>query len=447
MPWDIEDKMQKLKRDFKAKDAVYFGRLRAFCRNNPKDADEIFEHLLSPSAEAHFDIERYEAKYFPEAETEDQLQRPRDKKTHWSIALPCYRAQEGFVKRRAERRGLTFKAVCRGFEQTFVMGWAVGPVLGLANKYTDHDYNRRFRDREAELKELYNQHVAYCQMQPAHISGGPANDLLRLVGHYVLRCDRIVPAFDISSIATLDINNMPHSPPMIRRVRKDTNASRIVPVPMQQRPLEDRGILAAFDLGVLRGTMAIVTDPFILEAFRLRQKAFDEYPTPRPHQRMYFEWRGHSARGVPQGQEDLPHIGFMDFDEDFTMFKGIFQTEHFGSELVISGYKIANIPRVVPEPWDTLDPNPDDKGSEDMERSSEDNEQHLQDGQDGQGGRDGQGGQGDAEAMDVEAHGGNVEREDDYGAMDVDTHGKSGEPVDVQKIIDDNDVWWESDLN
>lgn len=186
---------------FKQNDTAAWQSLRAFVDANPTPSDTIFNHLFSPSAEAKFDLYRFVEKHFPR---ETHINRPRDKKTPYAIALPTYRGGERMVERRVNDRGVRLFAGEHDYiEHTNVVGWAVNGTRALANKYDHHAFNLRFRNREAELKRLYDEHRLFCANQPAYTGLGQANELLRLEGHYILRCDKVVSIYDISNIMTL----------------------------------------------------------------------------------------------------------------------------------------------------------------------------------------------------------------------------------------------------
>lgn len=255
----------------------------------------------------------------------------------------------------------------------YILSWAVDPLIRLRNKYNAFEYNRLFREKEGVMKQLYAQHVSYCNNQPPSVPPNAANrlacELLRPVGHWVVRCDTIVPMYDIATIMTLDIHSIRHSPPLL--------VSNNAQIPLSQRPIQECGILAAFNFGVVRGTMALSVDPFILPSFRKAQSSFDDAPCF--HRRLYFEWAGHSQRGKLQRSDRLPMIGYLDFDEDYTIFKGVFQTDAFGEELTIRGYKTSDTPPPGTIPMALASYVKDnDEGSDEMELASSSDEQDDQ---------------------------------------------------------------------
>lgn len=345
---------------FKQNDTAAWKSLRAFVDANPTPADTIFNHLFSPSAEAKFGLYHFVEKHFPR---ESHINRPRDKKTPYAIALPTYRGGERMVERRVNDRGVRLFAGGHDYiEHTNVVGWAVNGTRALANKYDNHAFNLRFRNREAELKRLYDEHRLFCANQPVYTGSGQENELLRLEGHYILRCDKVVSIYDISNVMTMDITTSPHIPNAILPLpRRNPSLRAITAMPVDGYPLEERGILASFDLGVLKGTMAIVNKPFVLDSLRHQQTDFNGWPFPDDcNRRVWFEWRGENGHGNFQLREHPDHIGYMDFDRDGTYFQGVFGTEQFGKEsrpfLMFSGYKIDNVARAVPRGWDSFDP-------------------------------------------------------------------------------------------
>lgn len=328
---------------------------------------------MSPSMEAFFDLDRFLDKHFPEVKADGRLQRPRDKKTHWAIALPCYHAKDSLMRKRTEERRIKYDLSGFGIKSTYTLAWAADPLMRLRNKFNVFEYGRLFHEKEGIMKRLYAQHVTYCNSQPQSIPPALTNrfacELLRPVGHWVVRCDTIVPMFDISAIMTMDIHNIRHNPPVL--------ASTHAQIPSSQRPIEECGILAAFDFAVVRGTIALSVDPFILPPFRRVQYSFDDAPCF--HKRLYFQWAGHSQRGKLQRPDTLAMTGYLDFDEDCTIFKGVFQTDAFGGELIIRGYKTSDVPPpgTVPTALASFVKD-DDEGSDEMELASSSDEQDEQ---------------------------------------------------------------------
>ncbi|QDS77540.1 hypothetical protein FKW77_001018 [Venturia effusa] len=369
LPQNVEDVLRDMENSYRAKVGTAFRELRSWCSRNPEDADILFEHLMSPSMEAYFDLERFLDRHFPEVEADDRLQQSRDKKTHWAIALPCYRPKDTLMLKRIKERRMQYTVSGYGKASTYILAWETGPLNRLRNKCNEHEYRRLLREKETVMKQLHAQHVDYCSTQalnnPTNNLSRLACDLLRPVGHWVVRCDAIVSRFDITAVMTLDVHDLRHAPPLLESTKTQ--------VPLSQRPIEECGILAAFDFGILRGTMALSVDAFILAPFRRVQYSFDDAPCF--HKRLYFEWAGHSQRGKLQRADHLAMTGYLDFDEDYTVFKGVFQTDAFGDELVIRGYKISDTPPpgTIPMPLASYVKD-DDEGSEDMDlaRSSDD---------------------------------------------------------------------------
>ncbi|RDI83007.1 U3 small nucleolar RNA-associated protein 10 [Venturia inaequalis] len=374
LPQDVENVLRDLQRRYRDKVGTAFRQLRDWCTANPKDADNLFEHLMSPTMEAFFDLDRFLDRHFPEVEADDRLQRPRDKKTHWAIALPCYRAKDSLIRKRTNDRRMKYEVGGFGIKSTYILAWAADPLMRLRNKYNDQGYTRLFQEKEGVMKQLYAQHVIYCNSQPPSIPPNPINrlacELLRPVGHWVVRCDTLVPMFDVSTIMTLDVHNIRHNPPLLASTHAQT--------PLSQRPIEECGILAAFDFALVRGTMALSVDPFVLSPFRRLQSSFDDAPCF--HKRLYFEWVGHSQRGKLQRPDRLAMTGYLDFDEDYTIFKGVFQADAFGGELIIRGYKTSDtsLPRTIPMALASYVKDDDDEGSDDMDLASSSDEQDEQ---------------------------------------------------------------------
>jgi hypothetical protein len=336
--------------------------------------DAAFEKLASavtkrykidvPSEEAEMDLDRFMGKYFWSSRA---TRVPDQKKTPEPLKFPAYafgdRKLEAILKEGVSATpGLHLEST----SEYVVVGWGAGKV-GKVVQALEGERQQMEAEEEAEEKareageeaEFWHPHKTF--MASYRPTPGPLT-LADLKGSYMVKCDKLSGAWEDAC----------------REMRID--------IQPQNNPL---GLVAAFDFGILSGTMLLSLSEDSLHAFA-EEMAVDpdsdsdsdagpesqfDYPgkrkrnggdgnsnasfrrrlgeAPRPN-RVYFRWAGAAAEtnDLDGPIDELNDRGYLDFSpSDKSVAHGMWiYAVIFGSDTKIdlSVHKIANEPNQAP---------------------------------------------------------------------------------------------------
>jgi hypothetical protein len=317
----------------------------------------------TPTSEANFDLDRFMAKYFL-----DGLNgKPDPKKTTDPIELyPFFEHLPHLISVVESIPGLHLIQVKGAWSKYTIVGWDIAKVMAIRKRHED-EREREKAEKEAE-KLAQRQKCWHEALQPhrdyVRNYRPPAGPLTldNLVGSYTILCEAIDEHLgNYHGELTLEI----------------------------QRPASANGVVAAFNLGLIEGTMLLALFDDALHRLRDEQPPELTYyeeeeedesdgygsnskkrkasepsggqairrrlgETPIPN-RVYLQWGGgrvvDAEIEVDQGDE---HTGYLDFDASKATARGEWvYPAMWGKErkLAFSIYKRGDQPRETPTNW------------------------------------------------------------------------------------------------
>lgn len=336
--------------------------------NIQRGIDAAFAKLSSPDArfhiptsEANFDLDRFLAKYFL-----DGLHgKPAPRKTPKPIEL--YPFFKHIARLQAALASIPGLHLCRAkgmYDTSTIICWDVDKVNSRKRKIEEETAKEKAKEAAAALaaKEDEWQHA----LQPHHeymknrqVPAGPLK-LDQLTGSYVVRCEKMEDEGGSGEVRTLSI----------------------------VQPCNVHGATAAFDFGLVEGTMLLALSDDALQLLRqdvevdsdeeddVDSDDLDGYGGPRKRQRkathtaqgpikrrlgetpksnrVYLQWAGReSGEGEIQLDTENSHTGYLDFDASKASAQGVFAyPSYFGDErLAFTIRKVSDQPSKIPDSW------------------------------------------------------------------------------------------------
>ena len=338
--------------------------------------DEAFASLSAPgvkfdvpTAEAQFDINRFLAKYFL-----DGLEgKPAPQKTVEPLELyPFGDPGFAYLGERLQQAVALIPGLhlCYAWgiyssDMTIIIGWNYGQVHLRKREIEVKAAAEKSVTEKAEREEIWQRKLCahYEYLQNYQPPTGPLK-LERLSGKYIVKCEKLDGCNSEDEMMTLHIH-----PPSER---------------------SSHGVLAAFEFGILEGTMLLAmsddalhqlrqdvdvpsgrdghesdhldSDPCLTDSREQKAEASPE-PTPtkrrilggrnRPN-RVCLQWAGReTGEGEIQVDTENENVGYLVFDEARASAQGKIAYPHYYGDVTVEFaiHKVSDQPTKAPEPW------------------------------------------------------------------------------------------------
>ncbi|KAK8209417.1 hypothetical protein IWZ01DRAFT_483329 [Phyllosticta capitalensis] len=333
---EVANLEESMRRDYEPTYRKWKGEDSAWGASKKQEANEAFLRCETPGEKATHDLDKFIDYFFLTDEKPDKSKTPKP------LALYGFRNRWVLHEKAKHIPGLeTYTGGRDEKDKVTCIGWDSKEVRRLSDEIDRKASEARAKIKEAEWEEVmeaHRQYVAEAGSGKKGKKGSAANKKAKpfkldsCVGSYAVKCDKVAGGWSHinGNDFVLDIDN------------------------------DGNGILiAAFDFGILEGTMLLSQSEDKLEtAARGRGGAAKKRKTTSTSstsRRVFYRMRGRET-----GEGEIfsdPLSGHLDFDDQGVKFEGMAYSLAFcGQNVEFTGYKVSDAPGAQAEDWDAFSP-------------------------------------------------------------------------------------------